>query len=72
MKIVPARTMRLGGRRVESGKPVEVPDEDAQLALRHGWAVAAAAKRSGATAKPAAEPAADAAAEPDDAATAAE
>ena len=53
MKITPTRTMRLGGRRVEFGKPVEVPDEDAKLALRHGWAVVAAAKRSAPAAKPA-------------------
>lgn len=43
MKIVPTRTMRLGGRRVEVGKPVEVPEDDATLALRHGWAVKAPA-----------------------------
>lgn len=46
MKIVPNRTMRLGGRRVEVGKPVEVPEDDAHLALRHGWAVEAPAKRA--------------------------
>lgn len=56
MRIIPNRTMRLGGRRVEFGKPVEVPDEDAQLAMRQGLAVAAAAKRSSPAAKPAAEP----------------
>ena len=38
MKIIPNRTMRLGGRRVEFGKPVEVPEDDARIALRHGWA----------------------------------
>lgn len=63
MKIVPTRTMRLGGRRVEAGKPVEVPEDDAKLALRHGWATEPTAKRAGAAAKAdAAEPAADAAA----------
>lgn len=46
MKIVPNRTMRLGGRRVEFGKTVDVPEDDAALALRHGWAVEAPAKRS--------------------------
>ena len=46
MKIVPNRTMRLGGRRVEFGKAVDVPKDDAALALRHGWAVEAPAKRS--------------------------
>lgn len=51
MKIVPNRTMRLGGRRVEFGKAVDVPEDDAQLALRHGWAVEAPAKRSGQAAK---------------------
>lgn len=64
MKIVPTRTMRLGGRRVEVGKPVEVPEDDAKLALRHGWASEAPAKRAAAPAKAdAAEPAADAAAD---------
>ena len=43
MKIVPTRTHRLGGRRVEAGKAVEVSDDDARLALRHGWAVKAPA-----------------------------
>ena len=58
MKIVPTRTMRLGGRRVEFGKPVEVPEEDARLALRHGWAAEAPAKRASAAKADAAEPAA--------------
>lgn len=51
MKIIPNRTMRLGGRRVEFGKPVEVPEEDAKLALRHGWAVEAPAKQRASAAK---------------------
>lgn len=51
MKIIPNRTMRLGGRRVEFGKPVDVPEDDAKLALRHGWAVEAPAKRGGAAAR---------------------
>lgn len=59
MKIVPNRTMRLGGRRVEFGKPVEVPEEDARLALRHGWAAEAPAKRASAAKAEAAEPAAE-------------
>ena len=59
MKIVPNRTMRLGGRRVEFGKPVEVPDEDARLALRHGWAAEAPAKRASAAKADAAETAAE-------------
>ena len=59
MKIVPNRTMRLGGRRVEFGKPVEVPEEDARLALRHGWAAEAPAKRASAAKADAAEPAAE-------------
>ena len=58
MKIVPNRTMRLGGRRVEFGKPVEVPEEDARLALRHGWAAEAPAKRASAAKAEAVEPAA--------------
>ena len=58
MKIVPNRTMRLGGRRVEFGKPVEVPEEDARLALRHGWAAKAPAKRASAAKADAAETAA--------------
>ena len=55
MKIVPNRTMRLGGRRVEFGKAVDVPEEDAALALRHGWAAEAPAKRAAAPAAPAAD-----------------
>lgn len=59
MKIVPNRTMRLGGRRVEFGKAVDVPDDDAALALCHGWAVEAPAKRAAAArAEEAAAPAA--------------
>ena len=58
MKIVPNRTMRLGGRRVEFGKPVEVPEQDARLALRHGWAAEAPAKRASAAKADAAETAA--------------
>ena len=58
MKIIPNRTMRLGGRRVEFGKPVEVPEEDARLALRHGWAAEAPAKRASAAKAAAVEPAA--------------
>lgn len=57
MKIVPNRTMRLGGRRVEFNKAIEVSDEDARLALRHGWATEAPAKRAGAAKAEAAEPA---------------
>ena len=59
MKIIPNRTMRLGGRRVEFGKPVEVPEEDARLALRHGWAAEAPAKRASAAKAAAAETAAE-------------
>lgn len=59
MKIIPNRTMRLGGRRVEFGKPVEVPEEDARLALRHGWAAEAPAKRASAAKADAAETAAE-------------
>ncbi len=58
MKIIPNRTMRLGGRRVEFSKPVEVPEEDARLALRHGWAAEAPAKRASAAKADAAETAA--------------
>ena len=65
MKIIPNRTMRLGGRRVEFGKPVEVPEEDARLALRHGWAAEAPAKRASAAKADAAEPAAEQPATPD-------
>ena len=65
MKIVPNRTMRLGGRRVEFVKPVEVPEEDAGLALLHGWAAEALAKRASAAKADAAEPAAEQPATPD-------
>lgn len=52
MKIIPLRTMRLGGEHVEQGKPVEVDKAEADRAIRHGWAVAAPGK-----AKPADKPA---------------
>ena len=65
MQIIPNRTMRLGGRRVEFGKPVEVPEEDARLALRHGWAAEAPAKRARAAKAEAVEPAAEQLATPD-------
>lgn len=48
MKIVPNRTMRLGGRRVEFNKAIDVSEDDARIALRHGWASEAPAKRAGA------------------------
>ena len=65
MKITPTRTMRLGGKRVEAGKPVDVPEADAVQALRHGWAVPSQAKarKADVTGQPDA-PAADQAAEP--------
>jgi membrane protein involved in colicin uptake len=39
MKILPKRSMRLGGKDVQAGKPAEVSKEDGELAIRHGWAV---------------------------------
>lgn len=75
MKIVPHRTMRLGGRRVECGKPVDVPEDDAHLALRMGWAAEAPAKPRASAAKAEAakaEAAEPVAAEPAAADTAAE
>jgi hypothetical protein len=39
MKILPKRSMRLGGKDVQAGKPAEVSKADADLAIRHGWAV---------------------------------
>ena len=41
VRILPTRTHRLGGARVEAGVAVDVPAADADLALRHGWAVLA-------------------------------
>lgn len=40
MKITPLRTMLLEGEHVEQGKPVAVSKTAADLAIRHGWAVA--------------------------------
>lgn len=51
MKIIPKRTMFLDNRRVEFGKTEEVSKEAGELALRHGWAVEAASKNKGASAK---------------------
>ena len=59
MKIVPNRTMRLGGRRVEVNKAVDVSEDDARIALRHGWAAEASAKRASAAKAEAVEPAAE-------------
>lgn len=39
MRILPTRKMQLAGRRCDIGVPVEVPESDARLALRSGWAV---------------------------------
>lgn len=36
MKIVPTRTMRLAGLLAEAGRSVNVPEDAARLALRHG------------------------------------
>jgi hypothetical protein len=47
MKIIPNRTMRLGGKRVEQGKPADVPDADGELAVRHGWAIKAPSQPKG-------------------------
>lgn len=44
MKIIPIRKMLLGGRHVEAGQPVDVPEADGVLALRMGWAKADEAK----------------------------
>lgn len=55
MKIIPNRTMRLGGRRVEAGKAIDVPEADAELALRHCWAIKAPAKAAGKPAESATE-----------------
>jgi hypothetical protein len=49
MKILPNRTMRLGGKRVEAGKVIDVPQADGDLAVRHGWAVPAPGKPEKAT-----------------------
>ena len=48
MKIIPSRTMRLGGEHLARGVAVNVCAEDAAKAIRHGWAVAvpAAAPRA--------------------------
>ncbi len=44
MKIVPNRTMQLDGKHVEKGKAVDVSEDAAELAIRHGWAAKAPAK----------------------------
>lgn len=44
MKIIPNRTMRLGGEHLERGKAVEVSDNDGEKAIRHGWATEAKGK----------------------------
>lgn len=51
MRIIPTRDMRLAGQHCQAGVAVEMPESEAQLALRHGWAVQAPA------AAPAHEPA---------------
>lgn len=52
MKIIPNRTMQLGGNHVARGKEVEVSAADGALAIRHGWAVEAKPK-AGKPAEPA-------------------
>lgn len=59
VRILPIRTMQLGGQRVEAGVPADVPAADAELALRHGWATAAPVAASPAEA-PADKPVAEA------------
>jgi hypothetical protein len=44
MKIIPIRTMRLGGKHLERATPVDVTEANGAHAIRHGWAVAAPAK----------------------------
>lgn len=63
MKILPNRTMRLGGKRVEAGKPVDVPQVDGDLAIRHGWAVVVPADKAKAASKSVVDP--DSAGNPD-------
>ena len=43
MKIIPTRNMRLGGEHLARSVPADVSAEDAALAIRQGWAVAAPA-----------------------------
>ena len=40
MRILPPRKMRLDGRHVVPGIPVDVAPEAADLAIRNGWATA--------------------------------
>jgi hypothetical protein len=40
MRILPNRKMRLDGRHVEPGIPVDVAPDAADLAIRNGWASA--------------------------------
>ena len=42
VRILPTRTHRLAGQRVQVGVPATVPADAADLAIRHGWAVLAA------------------------------
>lgn len=44
MKIIPNRTMRLGGQHLQRAIPADVADADGALAIRQGWAVVAPAK----------------------------
>lgn len=44
MKIIPTRTMRMGGKHLERAIPVDVSEADGATAIRHGWAVAAPVK----------------------------
>lgn len=45
MHILPNRTMRLEGQRVEAGKVAEVSKTAGDLAIRQGWAVEAASPK---------------------------
>jgi|GEM_PF-4456932 len=63
MKIIPLRTMRLDGQRVEQGKPDDVSDAAGDLAIRHGWATKVDKPAAKSAAKPAAKPDAEPAAD---------
>lgn len=60
VRILPTRTHRLGGERVEAGVPVGVPAAHAELALRHGWAVLAVDDKARPKAKAKPDPAPEA------------
>jgi hypothetical protein len=45
MKLIALRAMKLGGKHVKQGESIDLNQEDAEKAIRHGWAVGSNSKK---------------------------